>query len=144
MLLGTSFVVTQPCQNTRPSHQTFSNNATFSSVKSSMAPRRSCSTFTPSKLNVNAKRSPYHDGVGEITISLALQPHGAQLSSHVAIRGGFIEGGLPYTSHFGGHEEGQHALEGRKGNTNIKVTNQEFTYTCEVGFLTNPWRFSAL
>lgn len=93
-----------------------------------MTPRRSCSTVTPLKLNVNVKTSPYHDGVGEVTISLALQPHSAELSSHVAIGSGFIKGGLPYTSHFGGHEEGQHALEGRKGNKNIKVTNQEFTY----------------
>lgn len=60
--------------------------------------------------------------MGEITIRLALQTHGAELSSHVAIRGGFIKGGLPYTSHFGGHKEGQHALDGIKGNVQISTT----------------------
>lgn len=60
--------------------------------------------------------------MGEITIRLALQTHGAELGSHVAIRGGFIKGGLPYTSHFGGHKEGQHALDGIKGNVQISTT----------------------
>lgn len=56
----------------------------------------------------------------EVTIGLALQPHGVELSGHIAVRGGFVQGGLPDTSHFGGHKEGQHALESR--NDRIKTS----------------------
>lgn len=59
--------------------------------------------------------------MGEVTVGLALQPHGAELSSHVALRGGFVKGGLPDTSHFCDHKEGQHALESRKENTKISM-----------------------
>lgn len=69
---------------------------------------------------LSVETSPYHDGVGEVTIGLALQPHGAELSSHVAIGSGFVKGGLPDASHFRGHKEGQHALESR--NDDIKMS----------------------
>lgn len=49
--------------------------------------------------------------MGEIAIGLALQTHSAELSGHIALRGGFVQGGLPDTSHFCGHKEGQHTLE---------------------------------
>lgn len=103
MLLGTSLVVTQPCRNTRH----------FNLIQGTTS-----LTF-PQHQQLSVKMSPYHDGVGEVAISLVLQPHGAELSSHVAIRGGFVQGGLPDTSHFRGHKEGQHALESRN---NIKMS----------------------
>lgn len=65
--------------------------------------------------------SSHHDGVGEVAVSLALQPHGAELSSHVALRGGFVQGGLPDASHFRGHKEGQHALESRNDDTTVSA-----------------------
>ena len=47
----------------------------------------------------------------EVAIGLTLQTHGGELSCYIALWGGFIKGGLPDTSHFGGHEEGQHTLQ---------------------------------
>lgn len=89
MLLGTSLVVTQPCRKTEGS---------------AGGQPRTCSSL----------RRPYHDGVGEVAVGLALQPHGAELRGHVAIGGGLVKGGLPDASHFRGHKEGQHALGSRK------------------------------
>lgn len=122
MLLGTSLVVTQPCHNTRHFNliqgTTLLTFPTFKSIWCFLpAPLKL--TFKPQHQQLSVKMSPYHDGVGEVAISLALQPHGAELSSHVAIRGGFVKGGLPDTSHFRGHKEGQHALESRN---NIKMS----------------------
>lgn len=77
--------------------------------------------------------------MGEITIRLALQTHGAELSSHVAIRGGFIKGGLPYTSHFGGHKEGQHALDGIKENVQISTTWLKSYKSVELRIHLNVW-----
>lgn len=57
----------------------------------------------------------YHDGVGEVAVGLALQTHSGELSSHVAVRGGLVQSGLPDTGHFSGHKEGQHALEEDEG-----------------------------
>lgn len=53
----------------------------------------------------------YHDGMGEVAIGLALQTHSAELSCHIALWGGFVQGGLPDTSHFSGNKEGQHTLQ---------------------------------
>lgn len=53
--------------------------------------------------------------MGEIAIGLALQTHSGELSCHIALWGGLVQGGLPDTSHFCGHEEGQHALQEDKG-----------------------------
>lgn len=53
----------------------------------------------------------YHDGVGKVAVGLSLQAHSTQLSSHVALWGGLVQGGLLDTSHLSDHEEGQHALQ---------------------------------
>lgn len=57
----------------------------------------------------------YHDSMGEIAIGLALQTHSGELSCYIALWGGLVQGGLPDTSHFSGHEEGQHTLQEDKG-----------------------------
>lgn len=125
MLLGTILVVTQPCHNTR--HFTLIQGTTLLTLPTFksiwcflLAPLKL--TLKPQHQQLSVKRSPYHDGVGEVAISLALQPHGAELSSHVAIRGGFVKGGLPDTSHFGGHKEGQHALGSRNDDIKMSTT----------------------
>ena len=46
----------------------------------------------------------------EISIGLGLQAHSLEFSSHIALRGGLVQGGLPDTCHLSGHKEGQHAL----------------------------------
>lgn len=52
----------------------------------------------------------YHDGMGEVAVGLTLQPHGVELGSHVALRSGLVQSGLPDAGHLGGYEERQHAL----------------------------------
>lgn len=53
--------------------------------------------------------------MGKIAVGLALQTHSGELSCHVALWGGLVQGGLPDASHFSGHKEGQHALEEDEG-----------------------------
>lgn len=64
-------------------------------------------TDSPIAVQVSAS---YHDGVGKVAIGLALQTHGGELGCDVALGGGLVQGRLPDASHFGGHEERQHAL----------------------------------
>lgn len=92
----------------------------------------------PQHEQLSVKMSPYHDGVGEVAISLALQPHGAELSGHVAIRGGFVKGGLPDTSHFRGHKEGQHALGSRNDNIKMSSVDERLKRPVWWVFIVNP------
>ena len=65
----------------------------------------------------------YHDSVGEIAIGLSLQTHSGELSCHIALWGGFVQGGLLDTSHLSDHEEGQHALQEDKGK-HVRCANK--------------------
>lgn len=56
----------------------------------------------------------YHDSMGKVAVGLALQPHSAELSCHVAFWSGFVQGRLSDTSHLSGHKEGQHTLQKRE------------------------------
>ena len=66
------------------------------------------------------EQSPYHDGVGEVSVCLALQAHGAELCGHIALGCGLVQGGLLDASHLGDHKEGQHTLQGGRGNDAIE------------------------
>ena len=70
-----------------------------------------------SSLSLKHEQSAYHDGVGEVPVGLALQAHGAELRSHVALGRGLVEGGLLDASHLGDHKEGKHTLQGGGGTT---------------------------
>lgn len=51
----------------------------------------------------------------EVAIRLTLQTHSAELSCHIALWSGLVQGGFPDASHFSGHKEGEHALQGGGG-----------------------------
>ena len=60
--------------------------------------------------------------MGKVAVGLSLQAHSAQLSSHVALWGGLVQGGLLDTSHLSDHEEGQHALQEERKLKKIRLT----------------------
>lgn len=57
--------------------------------------------------------------MGEVAIGLALQTHSVELSCHVALWGGLVQGGFPDAGHFSGHEEGKHTLQTDQGKNEI-------------------------
>ena len=74
-------------------------------------------------LSLKHEQSAYHDGVGEVPVGLALQAHGAELRSHVALGRGLVEGGLLDASHLGDHKEGKHTLQGGGGEQRVGRTD---------------------